>query len=174
MHRYFIFLITVVSASLLTAQEYFQQEVNYRIDVSLNDEEHSLSAYEEIEYINNSPDILDTLYFHIWPNAYRNNETALGKQKRAAGGKRKYLDAPHQQGWIDSLDFKVGGRPIRWDYHPDHIDICLLYLDEPLRPGASIQISTPFYIKLPKGTMSRLGHLEQAYQITQWYPKPAV
>ena len=41
-------------------------------------------------------------------------------------------------------------------------------------PGASINVSTPFRVKLPSGRISRLGHIGQSYQITQWYPKPAV
>ncbi|NND95186.1 MAG: M1 family metallopeptidase [Flavobacteriales bacterium] len=174
MKPFLLFLILTFLVLSGIAQDYFQQEVNYTIDVRLDDKEHSLHAFETIEYINNSPDILDTLYFHIWPNAYRNNETALGKQKLAAGGKRMYLDAPHQQGWIDSLDFKVNDESITWGYHSEHFDICILHLKEPLNPGSTIEITTPFYVKLPKGSMSRLGHLEEAYQITQWYPKPAV
>ena len=35
-------------------------------------------------------------------------------------------------------------------------------------------ITSPFHVKLPKGVTSRLGHVDQSYQITQWYPKPAV
>ena len=34
-------------------------------------------------------------------------------------------------------------------------------------------INTPFRVKIP-ASFSRLGHVKQAYQITQWYPKPAV
>jgi hypothetical protein len=34
--------------------------------------------------------------------------------------------------------------------------------------------TTPFHVKLPDAKFSRLGHTEQAYYITQWYPKPAV
>ena len=42
--------------------KYWQQEVNYTIDVSLNDKDHTLNGFEKIEYINNSP---DTLKFHL-------------------------------------------------------------------------------------------------------------
>ncbi len=31
-------------------------------------------------------------------------------------GNGKYLNLPEQQGWIDSLDFKVNGESIRWEY----------------------------------------------------------
>ena len=34
-------------------------------------------------------------------------------------------------------------------------------------------ITTPFHVKLPYN-FSRGGHDGQSYQVTQWYPKPAV
>jgi len=53
-----VVLLVVLNIGNLSAQEYFQQEVNYKIDVKLNDKTHELSAFETIEYINNSPDDL--------------------------------------------------------------------------------------------------------------------
>jgi hypothetical protein len=59
---------------------YWQQQVNYTIDVSLNDKEHTLDGFEKIEYINNSPDTLKYIWFHLWPNAYKNDRTAFTDQ----------------------------------------------------------------------------------------------
>jgi hypothetical protein len=73
-------LLTLLSINI-SAQDYFQQEVNYIIDVELNDKNHTLIAEEIIEYTNNSPDDLDILWFHIWPNAYKDNTTALSKHQ---------------------------------------------------------------------------------------------
>jgi hypothetical protein len=42
-----------------------------------------------------------------------------------------------------------------------------------LKPGQTINIETPFFVKVPK-VFSRLGHTGKHYEITQWYPKPAV
>jgi hypothetical protein len=53
-------------------------------------------------------------------------------------------------------------------------DICLIELATSLDPGSQINIQTPFRVKVPSGDISRLGHIGQSYQITQWYPKPAV
>ncbi|MGE5406158.1 MAG: hypothetical protein ACM3NR_00490, partial [Methanosarcina sp.] len=59
--------LIVLDTCIINAQEtYFQQEVNYRIDVTLDDSRNQLHAFEEIEYINNSPDTLAILYFHLW------------------------------------------------------------------------------------------------------------
>jgi hypothetical protein len=48
-----------------------------------------------------------------------------------------------------------------------------LILPAPLLPGKTIKISTPFHEKIPYN-FSRGGYVDHTYQITQWYPKPAV
>ncbi len=162
------------AARMLAQQAYFQQEVNYQIEATLNDKEHSLSAFERIEYINNSPQAIDYIYFHLWPNAYKNSNTALGKQLLSHGRTALYYSQPSERGYIDSLDFKVAGVSLKMEPDPNNIDICKLILNEPLKPGDKLVITTPFYLKIPDAKFSRLGHEGQAYFMTQWYPKPTV
>lgn len=164
----------LMSLNILSQENYFQQEVNFRINVSLNDISHSLKAFEKLEYINNSTTSLTFIYFHLWPNAYKNNQTALAKQLVNNGTTTMYFADAEDFGYIDSLNFMVDGLPIKWEYDKEHIDICKLILNKPLAPNDTIVISTPFYVKLPSAKISRLGHIKQAYAITQWYPKPAV
>ena len=71
--------------------QYFQQEVNYKIRVSLNDKKHELSAFEEIKYINNSVTSLSYIYFHLWANGYKNHKTALAKQLLEEGNTSFYF-----------------------------------------------------------------------------------
>ena len=156
------------------SQACFQQEVNYNIQVSLNDKLHELNAFETIKYINNSPDTLYFIWFHLWPNAYSNNDTPLAKQLLRLNGKQRLFTDPELKGSIDSLNFEINGNQVRWNLLPGQPDICQVFLDAPLNPGDSIIISTPFRVKIPKGVTSRLGHIGESYQISQWYPKPAV
>ena len=156
---------------------YFQQEVNYHIRVRLDDQSNSLSAYERIKYTNHSPDTLRYLWFHLWPNAYANNHTALARQllNSTQGHITPALfNDKEKRGYIDSLHFRVNGQEIRWEYDSRNIDICKLYLKAPLLPGGEITITTPFHVKIPSAEFSRMGYKGQSYQITQWYPKPAV
>ncbi len=161
------------SAFAQDARPYFQQEVSYKINVTLNDKKHELAADESLEYINNSPDDLTFIWFHLWPNGYKNNNTPLGIQLTEEGNKKYYFASPGDRGYIDQLDFKVNGQSVKTENGPS-IDMCKLILNEPLKPGAKITITTPFHVKVPIGIFSRLGHIGQQYQITQWYPKPAV
>ena len=146
-----LFLLTFL-VSIISAQNavYFQQDVDYDINVTLNDKEHTLSAYEKLNYKNNSPDTLNFIWFHIWPNAYKNDSTAFAKQK---GSDSKFAQSDSaQRGFIDSLDFTVDGQTINWELHPEWIDVVKLNLNFPLKPGSSIQIETPFFVKIPKDT----------------------
>ncbi|MEN9346911.1 MAG: hypothetical protein RLZZ77_422 [Bacteroidota bacterium] len=159
---------------LAAQKSYFQQQVDYTINVTLNDVDHVLTGYESFIYTNNSPDELTFLYMHLWPNAYKDQNTALAKQLAYDKQFILFYAMASAKGYIDSLDFKVDGQTARWEFTPEHQDIAILHLNEPLKPGQSIRVETPFRVKLPSGSISRLGHIGQSYQITQWYPKPAV
>lgn len=167
------FLNTAVLAAAQTTP-YFQQQVDYTIEVILNDTDHSLKGFESFSYKNNSAQTLDKLFIHLWPNAYKNAKTAMSKQKFRQGDFFMLWAKPTAKGYIDSLDFKVNNTPAKWDFFEGQEDIAVLTLPQPLAPGASITVSTPFFVKLPSGSISRLGHIDQSYQITQWFPKPAV
>ena len=171
-----ILIICCLSLTSLQAisQAYFQQETNYEIKVKLDDKEHFLRGHIKIDYTNNSPDQLEFLWFHLWPNAYKDNNTAMAKQHSDDRDFDFHYAPDSLLGFIDSLTFTINGQTASIEYHPDHIDIAKLKLLKPLLPGEKISIETPFRVKVPSGEFSRLGHVGQSYQITQWYPKPAV
>lgn len=174
MKQILTFLSIAFFSATVHSQSYWQQEVNYKINVSLDDKNHILRANEEFEYINNSPNSLDKIYVHLWPNAYRSGKSALGKQLYKNGELELQFAKDEDKGYIDSLDFTSNGSKLKWEYDPTNMDIAVIYLPSPLASGKRITIKTPFKVKLPSGEISRLGHIDQSYQITQWYPKPAV
>ena len=78
---------------------------------------------------------------------------------------------PVDQGIEHSAGASFAPNPAFFD--PENIDIAILTLLKPLKSGESCVITTPFLIKIPK-VFSRFGHNGQTYNVTQWYPKPAV
>jgi hypothetical protein len=177
------------------AQSYWQQQVDYTIDVTLDDPDKSLDGFVRIQYTNNSPDTLPFIWFHCWPNAYKNDRTAFSEQLLTNGRTDFYFTSKEKRGYINRLDFRVDGQEAKMEDHPLYIDIIKMLLPKPLAPGGRITITTPFHEKLPYN-FSRGGYtLTQAkpphhafgkpptapqpppviaYQVTQWYPKPAV
>ncbi|MEI7736765.1 MAG: M1 family metallopeptidase, partial [Ferruginibacter sp.] len=173
-HIFLLLLIVCIIISGYSQQTvYWQQQVNYNIDVSLNDAGHSLEGYIKMNYINNSPDTLNFIWIHIWPNAYKNDRTAFSDQLIENGNTDFYFSRKDDRGYINRLDFKVNKATAKTEDHPVHQDIIKLILPQPLLPKSSCTIETPFHVKLPNN-FSRGGHMNNAYQITQWYPKPAV
>ncbi len=166
----FFFLLT---ASLFSQSDgYFQQETDYAIEVRLDDRTHTLHGRLELTYTNHAPVALDSIVFHLWPRAYCGENTAFARQQLRNGDTRFHFAAEEDRGDLDSLNFRVAGTAATFRFTTDP-DIGVLQLPAPLAPGASTRITTPFRVTLP-ASFSRLGHVGESYQITQWYPKPAV
>ncbi|MEO6489847.1 MAG: M1 family metallopeptidase [Ferruginibacter sp.] len=170
---FLLILFYIQFQSSYSQTPYWQQQVNYKIDVSLNTVEHSLNGNLKIQYFNNSDDTLYYIWFHVWPNAYKNDRTAFSDQLLENGRKDFYFSNEDQRGYINRLDFKVDGTTAVIEDHAQHQDILKLVLPKPLPPKSSVNIETPFHVKLPEN-YSRGGHIKDSYQATQWYPKPAV
>ncbi len=154
-------------------QNYWQQHVDYRIDVKLIEGEKALEGFEKITYTNHSPDTLAFIWFHLWPNAYKNDKTAFSEQQLRNGSTRFYFSGDEDKGYINRIDFQSNGKPLEMLVHEQHPDIVRVKLNEPLPPGAKTVVTTPFYVRLPK-YISRSGHIGKFFLATQWYPKPAV
>ena len=171
---YLLTLILLLSSSAgFTQSKYWQQELNYNIDVALQEQNKMLSGNLSLEYINHSPDTLDFIWFHLWPNGYKNNRTAFSKQLARLNSRAIKTGALLHNGYIDSLAFTTNGTPLEMQAHPEHIDIVKVVLNSPLLPGSKLNIATPFVVKVPSYA-SRMGFSGDMFMISQWYPKPAV
>lgn len=157
----------------LAQTSYFQQEVHYRITAALDDQAHTLQCHVSMRYLNHSPDTLQSILFHLWPNAYSSRHTAFARQALRMKNTRFHFAQDEELGGLSGLDFRVDDMPALLSPDKDNPDIALLQLPKPLLPGQSIVIETPFTLQIP-ASFSRLGRVGQSYQITQWYPKPAV
>jgi len=166
-----ILLIFVIKGA--NAQEYFQQEVNYTISGSLDDSLHIFDGQITMEYINNSPDTLDFIFMHLWANAFKDRTSAFNRQKIRQGETGTYFAKEKFRGNYTNLKFSVDGIGAELKFVKDNPDIAKIILPQKLLPGKKINMASPFTLKIP-GSFSRLGHVGQTYQMTQWYPKPAV
>jgi len=178
MHRSIAIISALIVLNLhqsLNAQltGYWQQNVDYDISVTLNDVNHTLTGNITMLYTNNSPDELTFIWMHLWPNAYKDNQTAFAKQKVLTGSTDFYFAKDDERGYIDNLEFSVNGTVVPLTYDAENPDIAKITLFKPIASGETVSITTPFRVQIPK-CFSRMGRVGQQYQMTQWYPKPAV
>jgi len=175
-------------AQQASKQSTWQQQCDYDIEVKLDDVKRQLNGKIKMTYKNNSPETLREIYIHLWPNAYKNNETPFAKQQVENGSLDFHFAADSCKGYIDSLIFYVNGIEIKVGItakgtsatdRATSIDIIQLILPMPLAPGDVCTIETPFRVQIPK-VFSRMGwgydkeRGNYNFNITQWYPKPAV
>lgn len=168
-----IFILCILTTVSSFAQPAWQQTVDTKIEVSLDDKRHLLHAWEEFTYTNNSPDTLQFIYVHLWPNAYKNDHTPFARQLDENGNTSFYYSKPKDKGYIDSLQFTIDGQGVDFSSSENAPDIARIDLPKPLLPRQSMKVATPFKVKIPI-VFSRMGHTGQAYFISQWFPKPAV
>lgn len=174
MKKTMLLMLLFVGGHSIAQNTYWQQYLHYSIDAQLNDKEKTITGSESIVYKNNSPDTLSYIWFHIYPNAYKDKSTALYQQIANDPGRKDKLKN-YSHGSITKLAFTSNGLPAKTEPHPrqQYIDIIKVILPQPVRPGDSVTIATPFKVQLPS-YFSRSGFADGEFMACQWYPKPAV
>ena len=67
---------------------YWQQEVNYKMVINVNTENHTYQGNQILEYKNNSPDTLNRVFYHLYFNAFRPNSEQVLASKYATFERR--------------------------------------------------------------------------------------
>lgn len=173
---YLAFLCCVFCAQTYS-QSYFQQKVDYDITVRLDTVGQKIEGTCQLSYKNNSPDRLDHIIFHAWWNAYKDNSTAFAAQQLELGNRSFYFAKEDKRGGYEKLEFRDDYNALVTKSYRQgnriHKDIIKVILDEPLESGKTLDLTIDFIVKLP-AVFSRGGYKDDLYQMTQWYPKPAV
>lgn len=154
---------------------YWQQDVAYKINATMHEDEHRIEGTEELSYWNNSPDTLQYVYFHLYQNAFvkgsylheleKVNKVKARMGKNEAAGKG-----------TEVAGLTVDGVPA--SVVMDNT-IMRVNLPVPLKPGQKIDIRLTFNTWYDNGTTRRRMQMWDAwgfkhYNGCQWYPKISV
>ena len=148
-------LITFLSTlSLLVppaaADDYWQQEVNYRIDVTLANDLRTINGSIDIEYINNSPDTLGVVFLKAFPNAIQKG--SYSDLKRRTMNDYSFANLkPEQEGSL-KLYHRTGIDDLHRPYRTFEFDntVVTVYLNRPLLPGDTVTLPFDFKTILPR------------------------
>ena len=152
---------------------YWQQQVDYTINATLDDKKGTLKATEKLVYTNHSPDELKELYFHMYWNAFQLGSHSF--QHGLESGDQETVDklsklTKKDEGYIKMVTVKVDGKA----YTPTILEsIAQIKLTNPVKPGASALIEIEFESLVPS-CINRAGKDNTAgtdFTFTQWYPK---
>ena len=154
---------------------YWQQDVHYTINASMDEKDHRIDANQSLEYWNNSPDTLYFVYFHLFQNAFikgshlhqleSNNKIKeqLGKKEAEGKGIIVEMIASNDQALKVELDNTI----------------MKVYLNTPLLPGAKTSFDLKFTTHYDRGATRRRMQMYDAwgfmhYNGVQWFPKICV
>ena len=154
----FLSLEALIAGAAFHHENYFQQYVHYDIDVTLDTDVNVLEVNEQLLYVNNSPDTLSEIYFHLYMNKYRRHSLT-------------YPDQTEDRGWIEIIDL-VENEAVRNEFTVDHT-LMNVPLAHPLTPGDSVRFDFRFQVKLPPAA-GRYGYQGLHYDVGNWYVTPVV
>src|SRR5699024_285011 len=191
--KVFILIFLLCAAFSPTAfgqhRGYWQQKVDYKMDVKMNVENNRLRGTQELTYWNNSPDTLHRVFFHLYWNAFQPGSMMdvrsreLGKNILGVTAKgdtirdwdRRVRDriehlSPDEIGYDSVLYIKMDGRPQQMIYHETILEIPL---DKPIAPDTKVVFDMAFKCQVPL-QIRRSGRDNAEgvrYSMSQWYPK---
>jgi hypothetical protein len=139
------------------------------MNVELNPMDKILTGETNVTYINNEDVELNEIYFHIYPNAYKREETApiLAEDITSA-----YPNG-FKPGNIDIATVTLDGKDASYSIEGSGETILKLTLEKPLKQKEHTQIKIGFKIALPN-VDDRLGYGDNCFNFGSWYPIAAV
>ena len=157
---------------------YWQQDVHYKIEATIDDQEESITGNELLVYYNNSPDTLNKVYFHLYQNAFTPESYAHSLRKT---GKISTTFGEHEAKGDGTIirSIQLNGSEI--NYSLDNT-IMIIDLPKPLLPGGQLKFKidfTTFWDKQDGGNMRRRMKTFTHNGVTQfdgvhWYPRICV
>ncbi len=173
-----IFTLVFVQFSIQSiAQNYWQQQIDYKIDVQMDTRKHQYSGEQKLVYYNNSPDTLFKVYFHLYPNAFQPGSMMDIRSQNLLDPDRRVLDrigklSEDEIGYLKVSSMLQEGQELNLRTSQT---ILIVQLNNPIPPKSSTSFSLAFEGQVPL-QIRRNGRDSFEgidYSMAQWYPKMA-
>jgi len=157
--------------------DYWQQWVDYDIDVKIEPETALLTGSEKITVRNDTPEQRSVLVLHLYQNVFAEG-SPRGRGSTITGGMTL---ARLAVGGVDLEELPARqsfGRQQQRQQDPGYRvngTIAAVFLPEPLEPGGVVELAVDWSFTVPGSGGFRMGHLNnEIFQLAQWYPQVAV
>ncbi len=146
---------------------YWQNDASYNLKVKINPVNKLLQGVGIVEYINNSPNSLNSIVLHGYPNYYKNKVDTNVFPKGFKGDKGMVIDELKLQGLTIDLEdknqFKISDTQFT------------IQLASPLSSGDTLNIKYKWHYTIPGKGFRRSGAIDSnSMFIAYWYPEIAV
>ena len=169
-------LLAILGSINISAQ-YWQQAVDYKMNVSLDPKTANYSGTQTLIYTNNSPETLNKVFYHLYFNAFQpGSEMAVQLRNSPDQNTRfaKSLDSLTigQQGFLKVSNLTQDGIALKTVFSETILEVTL---NKPIPPGGKSTLKLFFNGHVPD-VIRRAGKNSSegvAFSMAQWYPKIA-
>lgn len=156
---------------------YWQQKVDYKMEIDVDVESWQYKGKQLLTYTNNSPDVLDRVFYHLFFNAFQpgsemdvRSRTITDPDPRV--GDRISKLSPSEIGYIKPLSLTQDGANVSYEISGTILEVTLATA---LQPGESTVLNMEWDAQVPI-QIRRSGRNNKegvALSMTQWFPKLA-
>lgn len=156
---------------------YWQQHVDYKMDIDMDVNTYQYKGKQTLVYTNNSPDVLNRVYYHLYFNAFQPGSEMDVRSRTIADPDARVGDrisklAPNEIGYIKVNSLKQNGTTLKHETVGTVLEVDLV---KPIQPGESVTFYMDFDAQVPL-QIRRSGRNNKegiALSMAQWYPKMA-
>ncbi|MFU0799966.1 MAG: M1 family metallopeptidase [Xylanivirga thermophila] len=137
----------------------------YKIDVYFDAMKKEIRCKQVVDYVNNTSKGLDKVYFHLYPNAFKDKNRSVYPEEEF------YAAYPNgfSQGYIKFDDISINHVPAYFRIGGYSEELLIINLPTKLKPNDRIEITMEYEVKIPN-SVGRFGYGEYTFNITNWYP----
>ena len=176
-----LFVLVTSSTAFAQNQSYWQQHVDYTMDVTMDVKTHQYTGTQQLVYTNNSPDALTRVYYHLFFNAFQPGSEMDARLQSIADPDGRMMEdkksristlSTEEMGYLHVTSLKQNGQSV--DFKEEGT-VLVVELATPIKAGEKATFDMVFNGQIPiqirrSGRDSKEG---VALSMSQWYPKLA-
>lgn len=168
---------TKLSSKFENACSYWQQHVDYRMEIEMDVNTYQYNGKQELAYTNNSPDTLNRVFYHLYFNAFQPGSEMDIRSLNIPDPDPRIADKigklkPDEIGYIKIKSLNQDGASLQYETVGTVLEV---ELAQPIFPGESTTFKMDFDAQVPV-QIRRSGRNNKegvALSMAQWYPKLA-
>ncbi|GIQ59037.1 peptidase M1 [Flavobacterium collinsii] len=184
------FLSLGLNSAFAQSAPYWQQHVDYKMEVSMDVKNYQYKGKQELVYTNNSPDTLRKVFYHLFLNAFQPGSEMdarlhtikdpdgrmVSKVKGADGKETKQSRIetlkPNEIGYLKISDFKQDGVSAQTRVSGTILEVTLA---KPILPNSKTTFTLDFDGQVPVQVRRTGRNNSEGVELSmsQWYPKLA-
>jgi len=177
-----LFVIIVLSVFHVVSGQrntngYWQQHVDYTMEVEMDVDTFNYSGTQQIIYTNNSPDTLQNVFFHLYFNAFQPGSEMDVRSRTIADPDSRVMNriqnlAPEDQGFLNVLNLTQDGEKLKTTLSGTILEV---ELKKPILSGEQTTFEMNFEGQVPLNVRRSGKNSSEGVVLSmaQWYPKLA-